>query len=150
MAWYSPEQQMTWSLVSGNQFSIGGKFGLFSEAWQRQRGMDGSGWVRCWWLDQNPRDLAKKLSSTIKTNTLCHQWLGDRFKRGAFDICRNIMEQFSASLPHAPISKKVVPVKVVPTTHWQGVWSWDDIFLTTGLQVHASEDTWNWCPSLYL
>ena len=86
--------------VSGNQFSIGGKFGLFSEAWQTQRGMYGSGWVRCWWLDQNTRDIAKKLSSTIKTNTLYHQRLGRRYKRSAFDIGRNIMEQFSASLPH--------------------------------------------------
>ena len=46
------------------------------------------------------RILQKKLSSTIKTNTLCQQWLGRRFKRGVFDIGRNIMEQFSASLPH--------------------------------------------------
>ena len=52
-------------LVSGNQFSISGTFGLFSEAWQTQRGMDGSGWVRCWWLDQNTGDIAKK----------CHQLL---------------------------------------------------------------------------
>ena len=48
---------------------------------------------------------------------------------------------------HAPVSNVVVPVKVVPNTHWQCVWSWDDIFLTTGLQVHISADTWNWCPS---
>ena len=85
---------------SSNQFNIGGRFGLFSEAWQTQRGVDGSGWVRCWWSDQNTRDIAKKMSSTIKTNTLCHQWLSRRYKRGAFDIGRNIMEQFSASLPH--------------------------------------------------
>ena len=44
--------------------------------------------------------LKKKMSSTIKTNTLCHQRLGRRYKRDAFDIGRNIMEQFSASLPH--------------------------------------------------
>ena len=33
------------------------------------------------------------MSLTIKTNTLCHQWLGDRYKRGAFDIDRNIMKK---------------------------------------------------------
>ena len=48
MACYSPKQQMNLSsedmrIVSVNQFSIGGKFGQFSEAWQTQRGMDGSG-----------------------------------------------------------------------------------------------------------
>ena len=77
MACYSPEQQMTMS----------------SDDMRGELDADDR-------IKKNTRDIAKKMPSTIKTNTLCHQWLSRRYKRGAFDIGRTMMEQFSASLPH--------------------------------------------------
>ena len=62
---------------SGNQFNIGGRFGLFSEAWQTQTGMGGSWWDKFWWLDHT-RDIAKKCHQPLRPS-LCHQWLGRRY-----------------------------------------------------------------------
>ena len=76
MACYSPEQQMTMS----------------SEDMRGE--LDADDRIKILGI------LQKNMPSTIKTNTLCHQWLSRRYKRGAFDIGRTMMEQFSASLPH--------------------------------------------------
>ena len=61
--------------------------------------MDGSGeldaddWIKILGMLQN------KFSSTIKTNTLSPV-ARPQVQTWCFDIGRNIMEQFSASLPH--------------------------------------------------
>ena len=68
------------------------RHGKRKEEWTARGELDVDDWIKTY--------CKKKMSSTIKTNTLCHQWLGRRYKRGAFDIGRNIMEQFSASLPN--------------------------------------------------
>ena len=70
------------------------RHGKRKEEWTARGELDADDWIKILGILQN------KFSSTIKTNTLCHQWLGRKYKRGAFDIGRNMMEQFSASLPH--------------------------------------------------
>ena len=69
------------------------RHGKRKEEWTAQGDLDADDWIKL-------LGILQKKSSTIKTNTLCHQWIGRRYKRDAFDIGRNIMEQFSASLPH--------------------------------------------------
>ena len=82
------------SSVSVANLGCSQRHGKYKEECMAQGELDADDWIKVLGI------LQTKLSSTIKTNTLCHQWLGDRYKRGAFDIGCNIMEQFSASLPH--------------------------------------------------
>ena len=81
------------SSVSVAHLRYSQRHGKRKEEWTARVEVDGDDWIRV-------LGILQKIVITIKTNTLCHQWLGRRYKCGAFDIGRNIMEQFSASLPH--------------------------------------------------
>ena len=69
------------------------RYGKHKEEWTAWGDLDADVWIKILMILQNNCHQPFR-------PTQCHQWLGRRFKRGAFDIGRNIKEQFSVSLPH--------------------------------------------------